>query len=278
MCALRGDDIGMVFQEPMTALNPVKTIGEQVAEGIRWHTRATPRRRRGARAKNARPRRPARGEIPAVALPARTLRRPAPARRHRHRLRAEAEAADRRRADDGARRGAAGADPRPAARSRRGKPHGAAADLARPRRGDRDGRPHHHPAPRRGDGGRRHGAHAVANSSIPTRASWRRPRCMCRRAPEPRSAGSSQASAPGRRRDARLSRAGAPRCSGARRADPRRRRCLAVDGAGPVGGAGRPLRLRQVDARPHDPGAGPADVRARSAFAARPSPARAKPS
>ena len=39
MNALRGDDIGMVFQEPMTALNPVKTIGEQVAEGIRWHTR-----------------------------------------------------------------------------------------------------------------------------------------------------------------------------------------------------------------------------------------------
>lgn len=39
MCALRGDDIGMVFQEPMTALNPVKTIGEQVSEGIRWHTR-----------------------------------------------------------------------------------------------------------------------------------------------------------------------------------------------------------------------------------------------
>ncbi|GAA4115602.1 ABC transporter ATP-binding protein [Aminobacter aganoensis] len=43
MCALRGDDIGMVFQEPMTALNPVKTIGEQVAEGIRWHTRASRR-------------------------------------------------------------------------------------------------------------------------------------------------------------------------------------------------------------------------------------------
>jgi peptide/nickel transport system ATP-binding protein len=40
MCALRGNDIGMVFQEPMTALNPVKTIGEQVAEGIRWHTGA----------------------------------------------------------------------------------------------------------------------------------------------------------------------------------------------------------------------------------------------
>jgi peptide/nickel transport system ATP-binding protein len=34
---IRGREIGMVFQEPMTALNPVKTIGEQVAEGIRWH-------------------------------------------------------------------------------------------------------------------------------------------------------------------------------------------------------------------------------------------------
>ncbi len=41
MLDLRGDDIGMVFQEPMTALNPVKTIGEQVAEGIRWHTKAS---------------------------------------------------------------------------------------------------------------------------------------------------------------------------------------------------------------------------------------------
>ncbi|TWG64726.1 MULTISPECIES: dipeptide ABC transporter ATP-binding protein [unclassified Aminobacter] len=41
MNRLRGNEIGMVFQEPMTALNPVKTIGEQVAEGIRWHTRAS---------------------------------------------------------------------------------------------------------------------------------------------------------------------------------------------------------------------------------------------
>jgi peptide/nickel transport system ATP-binding protein len=41
MCALRGNEIGMVFQEPMTALNPVKTIGEQISEGIRWHTNAS---------------------------------------------------------------------------------------------------------------------------------------------------------------------------------------------------------------------------------------------
>jgi peptide/nickel transport system ATP-binding protein len=37
MCDLRGDDVGMVFQEPMTALNPVHTIGDQVAETIRVH-------------------------------------------------------------------------------------------------------------------------------------------------------------------------------------------------------------------------------------------------
>jgi peptide/nickel transport system ATP-binding protein len=37
MCALRGQSIGMVFQEPMTALNPVRTIGDQVMETILIH-------------------------------------------------------------------------------------------------------------------------------------------------------------------------------------------------------------------------------------------------
>lgn len=37
LCTLRGDLVGMVFQEPMTALNPVQTIGAQVAETVRLH-------------------------------------------------------------------------------------------------------------------------------------------------------------------------------------------------------------------------------------------------
>ncbi len=37
LCDIRGADIGMVFQEPMTALNPVQTIGAQVAETVLIH-------------------------------------------------------------------------------------------------------------------------------------------------------------------------------------------------------------------------------------------------
>ncbi len=37
MAKIRGNEISMIFQEPMTSLNPVFTVGEQIAEAVRLH-------------------------------------------------------------------------------------------------------------------------------------------------------------------------------------------------------------------------------------------------
>ena len=48
MRAVRGNDVSMIFQEPMTSLNPVYTVGWQIMEAIRLHQK---RSRRDARAR-----------------------------------------------------------------------------------------------------------------------------------------------------------------------------------------------------------------------------------
>ena len=48
MNAIRGNRMAMVFQEPMTALNPIMTVGEQVAETLRTHKGLTPADARAA--------------------------------------------------------------------------------------------------------------------------------------------------------------------------------------------------------------------------------------
>ena len=109
---IRGNEIALIFQDPMTSLNPVLKIGAQIDEAIRTHhperrtTRIKERsiellRTVGVPNPDRRYR----------AISARVLRRHAPARDDRDVDRQFTVGADCRRADDGARRDDSGADP-----------------------------------------------------------------------------------------------------------------------------------------------------------------------
>ncbi|MBU2699004.1 oligopeptide transport system ATP-binding protein [Sporomusaceae bacterium BoRhaA] len=41
MIKIRGNEIGMIFQDPMTSLNPVLTVGKQITESLKLHKRMT---------------------------------------------------------------------------------------------------------------------------------------------------------------------------------------------------------------------------------------------
>ena len=133
--AIRGNEIAYIFQEPMSALSPVHTIGHQITEMIRLHQNVGKEQARAHRGRHLRRVGLPRPEEVIDPLP--------PPARGGMRQRAvigdgpglPAEHADRRRADDRAGRDDRGADPGPAA--------GAAARL-------RDGDPDHHPQPGRG--------------------------------------------------------------------------------------------------------------------------------
>ena len=55
MRTIRGNDISMIFQEPMTSLNPVLTIGRQIAETLTLHQRPRPHGGARARGRDAAP-------------------------------------------------------------------------------------------------------------------------------------------------------------------------------------------------------------------------------
>ena len=113
---IRGNAISMIFQEPMTSLNPVLTVGRQIGETLRLH--------QGLSARDAEKKAVEMLTLVGIPAPAAAgarisapaVRRHAPARDDRHGAGLQSEAADRRRADDGAGRDDPGADPGPDAR------------------------------------------------------------------------------------------------------------------------------------------------------------------
>ena len=114
MRRVRGDDITIVFQEPMTSLNPLHTIEKQIGEILLLHRGLTGAAVARTHARSAEPGRHSRSASAARELSASAVRRPAPARDDRHGARQRARSAHRRRADHRARRHRAGADHRAA--------------------------------------------------------------------------------------------------------------------------------------------------------------------
>lgn len=52
MCAIRGDTVSMIFQDPMTSLNPLMKIGDQIDEALLLHKKDMCKAERGARVDN----------------------------------------------------------------------------------------------------------------------------------------------------------------------------------------------------------------------------------
>ena len=109
----RGDEVAMVFQDPMTSLNPVLRVGDQLGEAIKTHYPKEPDDKVKARViELLRLVGVPNPDVRFDAVPARVLRRDAAARHDRDGDRELTVAADRGRADHGARRDDPGAGAR----------------------------------------------------------------------------------------------------------------------------------------------------------------------
>ncbi len=165
MADLRGHQLAMIFQEPMSALNPVLTIGEQLCEPPIRHLGATPKAAWHQAIQLLREVGLARGDSLMTRYPHQLSRRHAAAGDDRHGAELSAQTADRRRTHHRARRDRAGADPTPAEGSGAGQPDGDDADYPRPG-GDRaDGRAGGGDVCRTNCGTRRHRGSATASSA-----------------------------------------------------------------------------------------------------------------
>jgi peptide/nickel transport system ATP-binding protein len=102
--SLRGAQISMIFQEPMTSLNPVFTVGYQLTEVLRLHMGMRPAQARKRAIELLDEVGIPDPEYKVNAYPVADVGRPAAARDDRDGDRVRAEAPDRRRADDRARR------------------------------------------------------------------------------------------------------------------------------------------------------------------------------
>ena len=100
MKQIRGNEIGMIFQEPMTALNPVFTVGRQLTEGLRIHKDMSKTQAEERALELLRQVRIPEPERRSEAIPARAVRRHASARGDCNGDGLRAAFADCRRADD----------------------------------------------------------------------------------------------------------------------------------------------------------------------------------
>ncbi len=154
MRSVRGDQIGMVFQDPMNSLNPTMTIGKQIASPVRLHRGVGKKEAMERAGAMLEPRRHASARRAPRRLPAPVIGGPSPAGHDRDGPRLPTETTYCRRADNRARRYRSGSDPLATGRLETEVRHG--DDPDHPRHG-RDRRPHgprdgHVRRPDRGDG------------------------------------------------------------------------------------------------------------------------------